>query len=212
VKAVAMASVVDRMPSQFEPAMIDDVFRRAFPGQIPDGPGIAERLEDDSFELEGHPLIPIETGYTDTAGSTSLHVPTLGLIVAGDVVYNGIHPYLAETTTQTRRDWIAALDQLPTLNPALPSPGTRPQQRRRPARHRRDPRLPARPATTCATSTASPRRAAPHGPCSTRRSSSTRTAPTPGSLWGGAKAAIAAHERLGPRRPADQTPGGSASS
>jgi glyoxylase-like metal-dependent hydrolase (beta-lactamase superfamily II) len=45
VKAVATASVVDRMPSQFEPAMMDDVFRRAFPGQIPDDPGIAERLE-----------------------------------------------------------------------------------------------------------------------------------------------------------------------
>ena len=77
----------------------------------------ADSLDGASIELEGHALIPIETGYTDTADSTSLHVPSIGLIVAGDVVYNGIHPYLGETTAQTRLEWIDALDKLDTLAP-----------------------------------------------------------------------------------------------
>jgi hypothetical protein len=46
-----------------------------------------------------------------------LHVPSIGLIVAGDVVYNGIHPYLVETDTQSRLEWIAALDKLEALKP-----------------------------------------------------------------------------------------------
>jgi len=78
---------------------------------------VPERLDGASIELEGYPLIPIETGYTDSADSTSLHVPSIELVVAGDVVYNGIHPFLAETTAQTRLEWIEALDKLEALEP-----------------------------------------------------------------------------------------------
>jgi hypothetical protein len=44
-------------------------------------------------------------------------VPSLALIAAGDVVYNGIHPYLAETNAQTRLEWIDALYKLDALEP-----------------------------------------------------------------------------------------------
>ncbi len=40
------------------------------------------------MELEGFPLQVIETGHTDTADTTALYVPDLGLIVSGDVAYN----------------------------------------------------------------------------------------------------------------------------
>jgi hypothetical protein len=46
-----------------------------------------------------------------------LHVPSIGLIVAGDVVYNGIHPFLGETDTPSRLEWISTLDKLEALNP-----------------------------------------------------------------------------------------------
>jgi hypothetical protein len=38
-------------------------------------------------------------------------------VVAGDVAYDDVHPYLAESNAQTRRDWIAALDKMESLNP-----------------------------------------------------------------------------------------------
>ena len=69
------------------------------------------------FGLEGHKLVAVDAGYTDTASSTCLYVPASGLLVGGDVVYNGIHLYLAETNTQSRLEWIAALDNLETLQP-----------------------------------------------------------------------------------------------
>ena len=56
-------------------------------------------------------------GETDTAQSTCLYVPSIGLIVGGDAVYNGIHPYLGETDTQSRLEWISALDKLEALKP-----------------------------------------------------------------------------------------------
>jgi glyoxylase-like metal-dependent hydrolase (beta-lactamase superfamily II) len=78
---------------------------------------VAEPLEGNQLELEGHKLVAVNTGRTDTAHSTCLHVPSIGLIVGGDTVYNGIHPYLGETDTQSRLEWIATLDKLDQLKP-----------------------------------------------------------------------------------------------
>jgi glyoxylase-like metal-dependent hydrolase (beta-lactamase superfamily II) len=94
--------------------MLDGFWRQRFPGQIPDDPSVPERLDGASIDLEGRALVSIETGYTDTADSTSLHVPSIGLIAAGDVVYNGIHPYLGVSSVATRLQWIDALDKLGT--------------------------------------------------------------------------------------------------
>jgi len=38
-------------------------------------------------------------------------------VVAGDVAYNGVHPYMAEGNPQTWAKWIAALDKLESLKP-----------------------------------------------------------------------------------------------
>ncbi|MFS8116347.1 MBL fold metallo-hydrolase [Rhizobium jaguaris] len=116
-KAFATPAVVEAMHAQLSPESIGNFWRRLFPGQIPDRLLIAEPLDGDSLELEGHKLVVVNTGHTDTSHSTCLYVPSTGLIVGGDVVYNGIHPYLGETDTQSRLEWIAALDKLEALQP-----------------------------------------------------------------------------------------------
>jgi glyoxylase-like metal-dependent hydrolase (beta-lactamase superfamily II) len=115
--ALAIPEVVRAMETQISPALVDDFWRKRFPGQIPERLLVAAPLAKNELELEGHKLIAVNTGKTDTAYSTSLRVPSIDLIVAGDVVYNGIHPYLAETDTQSRLEWITALDKLEALKP-----------------------------------------------------------------------------------------------
>jgi hypothetical protein len=46
-----------------------------------------------------------------------LHVPSIGLVVAGDVAYNDVHLHLEESTPETRREWIIALDKIEALRP-----------------------------------------------------------------------------------------------
>ena len=116
-KAVATPEVVKAMQEHLSPAWIDNFWRRLFPGDIPDRLLVAEPLEGNELELEGHKLVAIDAGRTDAAHSTCLHVPSIGLIVGGDVVYNGIHPYLGETDTQSRLEWISTLDKLEALKP-----------------------------------------------------------------------------------------------
>ena len=112
-RAVASAGTVElmRRVAQF------DTYRAWFPGQIADTISVPQGLETDYFELEGHRLEVIETGHTDSDNSTSLYVPELGLIVAGDVVYNHCHMYVGDTTQAGRREWTAALDKLAALHP-----------------------------------------------------------------------------------------------
>ena len=57
-------------------------------------------------------LVAVEVGYTDTDHTTCLHVPSIGLVVAGDVAYNDVHLYLAESNAQKRQEWIAALEKV----------------------------------------------------------------------------------------------------
>jgi glyoxylase-like metal-dependent hydrolase (beta-lactamase superfamily II) len=116
-KAVALPAVVDAMKAQLLPASLDGFWRKLFPGQILERLLPAEPLNSNELELEGHKLVAVDMGRTDTARSTSLYIPSIALIVAGDTVYNGIHPYLAETDTQSRREWISSLDKLEVLKP-----------------------------------------------------------------------------------------------
>jgi glyoxylase-like metal-dependent hydrolase (beta-lactamase superfamily II) len=117
-RAITTPKTLSAMQSSFTPP-IERLARRCFPGQIPTKLIPPESYEHDSFTLEGHDLRIIDQGHTDTADTTSLHVPSIGLIVAGDVVYNQCHMYVGDTTPESRKNWIAALDRLEALNPTI---------------------------------------------------------------------------------------------
>jgi glyoxylase-like metal-dependent hydrolase (beta-lactamase superfamily II) len=91
--------------------------RRFWPGQLPAAVVLPEPHDSGSLDLEGHELRIIEQGSTDTVGSTSLHVPSIDLVVAGDVVYNKCHLFVGGTTPDSREEWLAALDRLTALSP-----------------------------------------------------------------------------------------------
>ena len=67
--------------------------------------------------MESQRLIPIEVGHTDTDDTTVLHVPSIGLVVAGDVVYNGVHQYLLESAGGGMGSWLQALNKVAALHP-----------------------------------------------------------------------------------------------
>lgn len=95
------------------------LFRKCWPGQLPASITIPEPYEEEVFTLEGHELRIIEQGHTDAVDSTSLYVPSIDLVVSGDVVYNKCHMYVGDTTAESRANWIGALDHLKALNPKI---------------------------------------------------------------------------------------------
>ena len=116
-RAVATPDVVESMRRQASPEYVSSFWNARYPGQIPERLVIAEELTGNVIQLEGHELVVVEVGHTDTDHTTCLHVPSAGLVVAGDVAYNDVHLYLAESNANTRREWIAALDAIESLKP-----------------------------------------------------------------------------------------------
>ena len=118
-RGVATPEVVKLMRQQASPEYVGNFWSAFFPGQVPDRLVIAEELKRNLIDLEGHDLVVVEVGDTDTDHTTCLHVPSLGLVVAGDAAYNDVHLYLAGSNAQTRREWTAALDKIESLNPRV---------------------------------------------------------------------------------------------
>ncbi|GAA3777675.1 MBL fold metallo-hydrolase [Streptomyces chiangmaiensis] len=118
-RAVATPAVVEQMKSQMAPEFAASFWDKRFPGQIPDRLVAAEPLAGDRLELEGRDLVVVGLGHTDTDDTTCLHVPSIGLVVAGDAVYNDVHLYLAESPAEGRRSWLRALDTVAALDPEV---------------------------------------------------------------------------------------------
>jgi len=117
-RAVVTRDVVKLMRQQASPDVVANFWSARFPDQIPERL-IADELEGNVIDLEGHDLVVVELGHTDTDYTTCLHVPSVGLVVAGDAAYNDVHQWLAESNAQTRREWISALDTIESLNPRV---------------------------------------------------------------------------------------------
>jgi short chain dehydrogenase len=64
------------------------------------------------------PSWPPTTPAASTASTFVLRVPSIGLVVAGDVAYNGVHLMLLEIGDTGLRSWLDALDQVAALHPA----------------------------------------------------------------------------------------------
>jgi glyoxylase-like metal-dependent hydrolase (beta-lactamase superfamily II) len=116
-RLVATPGTIEVMRGNSSPQALASVWEPSFPGQIPNDLAIAQELEGDTIDLEDRTLRVIDAGHTDTDRTTCLHVSSMGLVVAGDVAYNDVHLYLAESNTQTRREWISALDRIEALRP-----------------------------------------------------------------------------------------------
>jgi glyoxylase-like metal-dependent hydrolase (beta-lactamase superfamily II) len=115
-RAIATPEVVDAMQAALQPVSVEN-WRRRFPELIPNNLTVAERLDRPAFKLEGNDIIAVDIGHTDTDHTTCLHVPSIALVIAGDAIYNGTHPYLVESNHEGLLAWLAAIDKIEALKP-----------------------------------------------------------------------------------------------
>jgi len=117
---VAVPSAIQVMKEQLSPDFVAKFWEPRFPNQLPKRLVVAQELRTNVIELEGEKLIVTPLGFTDSAGTTCLHVPSLHLIAAGDAAYNGVHLHVSESPEQQKRQqWIAALDKMESLKPRI---------------------------------------------------------------------------------------------
>ena len=114
-RVVATAGTIAQMHANvaMRPLLWDKVYVR-----IPPSPVTAVTVPGNRFTLEGHDLVIVEVGHTDSDDTSILHAPDLGLVVAGDAIYNGAHMYLGQSMTVGGfGPWRDAIDKVEALGP-----------------------------------------------------------------------------------------------
>jgi glyoxylase-like metal-dependent hydrolase (beta-lactamase superfamily II) len=81
--------------------------------------GAPDPLDGSTIKVDGFDVEIVELKQADISPTTVVHVPELGLVVAGDAVYNEIHAMLATSTPQQWEDWISSVDAIEKLDPTF---------------------------------------------------------------------------------------------
>ena len=114
-RVVATAGTIAQMHANIAARPI--LWDKVYPG-IPPSPVTAVMVPGNRFTLEGHDLVIVEVGHSDSDDTSVLHIPDLGLVVAGDVIYNGAHLWLGESVVVGGfGPWRDAIDKVEALKP-----------------------------------------------------------------------------------------------
>jgi glyoxylase-like metal-dependent hydrolase (beta-lactamase superfamily II) len=78
-------------------------------------PVIPAPLSGKTLTLEGEPLEIHGGAQGDSPNNSYVWIPSAKTVVAGDIVYHGVHPWTAETNAAQRAAWLKTLDELSAL-------------------------------------------------------------------------------------------------
>jgi glyoxylase-like metal-dependent hydrolase (beta-lactamase superfamily II) len=115
-RLLTRAEIVEAAAVQTAPGYLR-VWNGFFPAQLAEHPRVPEAAGSDLLLGESPVVRAVLVGQSDVEVSSVVHVPDLDVVLSGDVVYNGIHLWLAGSTPATRSAWLAALDAVEQLAP-----------------------------------------------------------------------------------------------
>jgi glyoxylase-like metal-dependent hydrolase (beta-lactamase superfamily II) len=100
-----------------------DQWKPTYQNSITSTPVIPTALDGKPLAIEGQTLEITGPVQGDDDENSYVWIPSLKTVVAGDIVYSGVHVWTAETDSAARTRWIAVLDRITALNPIAVVPG-----------------------------------------------------------------------------------------
>jgi glyoxylase-like metal-dependent hydrolase (beta-lactamase superfamily II) len=82
-----------------------------------------EKFNGNFIEFENSKIEVLKHIRGDTDENTMLWIPGQRILIAGDVLFNDMHVYTAETDSKARGEWLNSLIKIRELNPAVVIPG-----------------------------------------------------------------------------------------
>jgi glyoxylase-like metal-dependent hydrolase (beta-lactamase superfamily II) len=116
-RCVALPSVIEAMKQTMELQELQ--WEKLFGQATVKGGPLPAPLEGDTLYLDGSPIRIIEVNQADINPTSIVHVPTIGVVVAGDAIYNEIHPMLGLSTPEQWQDWLGTIDIVESLHPRM---------------------------------------------------------------------------------------------
>jgi len=116
-KAVALPHVVESITQNMQLQI--EQWRMLFGDTCVMAGPVPEPIEGDTLYVDGSPLHIIEVKQADIHPTSIVHIPEIDVVVAGDSIYNEIHPMLGLSTPDEWQDWLETIDTVEKLRPRM---------------------------------------------------------------------------------------------
>ncbi|SPM37177.1 Glyoxylase or a related metal-dependent hydrolase, beta-lactamase superfamily II [Mycobacterium rhizamassiliense] len=116
-RCVALPHVVESMRETME--MQNLQWERLFGAATVKGGPLPEPIENTPLYVDGSPVNIIAVEQADINPTTIVHIPEIDVVVAGDAIYNEIHPMLGLSTPDEWQSWLATVRFVENLHPRM---------------------------------------------------------------------------------------------
>jgi len=121
VRIIANSAVVDRINKVYR-EKIEKWKTILGPGATSQVVAI-EKFDGNAFRFEDSRIEVLKNIQGDTDENTMLWIPGQRILITGDVLFNNMHVYTAETDSKAREKWLNSLNKIRELKPSVVIPG-----------------------------------------------------------------------------------------
>ena len=121
VRIIANSSVVGRINKVYQEKI--EKWKTILGPGAPSHVVVIEQFAGNFITFESSQIEILKDIQGDTDENTMLWIPGQRILIAGDVVFNNMHLYTAETDSKARKEWLNSLQKIRELNPSVVVPG-----------------------------------------------------------------------------------------
>jgi glyoxylase-like metal-dependent hydrolase (beta-lactamase superfamily II) len=121
VRIIANSAVVDRINKVYQEKI--DKWKKILGSDATSHVVTISKLDANFIEFEGSKIEVLKNIRGDTDENTMLWIPGQRILIAGDVLFNNMHVYTAETDSKARGKWLNSINKIRELKPAVVIPG-----------------------------------------------------------------------------------------
>ena len=121
VRIIATSAVVDRINKVYREKL--DKWQKILGSGASSQVVEISKFDGSYIDFEGSRIQVIKDIQGDTGQNTMLWIPGQRILIAGDVLFDDIHVYTAETDSNARAKWLDTLRKVRELKPSVVVPG-----------------------------------------------------------------------------------------
>jgi glyoxylase-like metal-dependent hydrolase (beta-lactamase superfamily II) len=121
VRIIATSAVVDRIDMVYQEKI--DKWKKILGSGATSHVVAIEKFDGNFIKFESSQIEVLKNIQGDTDENTMLWIPGQRILIAGDVLFNDMHVYTAETDSKARRKWLNSLQKIRELKPSVVIPG-----------------------------------------------------------------------------------------
>src|ERR1700726_2045939 len=121
VRIMANSAVVDRINKVYQDKI--DKWKKILGSGATSHVVAIDKFDGDVINFESSRMEIVKNVQGDTDENTMLWIPGQRILIAGDVLFNDMHVYTAETDSKARGKWLNSLQKIRELQPSVVIPG-----------------------------------------------------------------------------------------